>query len=143
MLGLGFIELLVLLLVSALLVVPTWKICDKAGFPGWYGIAIAIPILNLVLLYYLSYAKWPALDNAQGTSQHAQVNSFDTPTEDLYTQPTDNQRAADMFKTARDLVKAGKKTEAVTTLKNLIQLFPNTEYAAKANKSLSGKTNAG
>jgi hypothetical protein len=48
-----------------LVVIPTWKICRKAGFPGWLGIAIAFPFLNAWLLYYLAFAPWPALEDSQ------------------------------------------------------------------------------
>lgn len=49
------------LVLAALFIYPTWRVCERAGFPGWLGVLIAIPVANLVLLYYLAFAEWPAL----------------------------------------------------------------------------------
>ena len=48
-----------------LVVFPSWKICEKAGFPGWYSLAVFFPMLNVFLLYYLAFASWPALEDAE------------------------------------------------------------------------------
>jgi len=40
---------------------PFWKICSKAGFPGWISLAILVPLLNIGLLFFLAFAEWPAL----------------------------------------------------------------------------------
>jgi hypothetical protein len=42
---------------------PAWRICARAGFPGALGLLIVVPFLNLVLLYVLAFAEWPALGN--------------------------------------------------------------------------------
>jgi hypothetical protein len=42
---------------------PAWRICSRAGFPGALGLLIMVPLLNLVLLYVLAFAEWPALRN--------------------------------------------------------------------------------
>ncbi|MDV6031341.1 MAG: hypothetical protein F9B45_14820 [Phycisphaera sp. RhM] len=59
-------ELLVLTvmgsLLSVLVVFPLWLICKKAGFPGWISLAVFFPVLNLILLFYLAFAPWPALN---------------------------------------------------------------------------------
>jgi hypothetical protein len=47
----------------ALCVWPAWRICSRAGFPGALGLLIMVPCLNLVLLYVLAFAAWPALRN--------------------------------------------------------------------------------
>jgi hypothetical protein len=59
--ALGPAELIVLLLLTVLLVWPMWRICTKAGFPGPLGLMAVIPVLNLVLLFFLAFAEWPAL----------------------------------------------------------------------------------
>jgi hypothetical protein len=51
---------------------PAWRICSRAGFPGAMGLLIMIPPLNLVLLYVLAFAEWPALRN-QKTSANLEV----------------------------------------------------------------------
>ncbi len=49
-----------MLAMAVLIVVPMWRICQRAGFPGWFGAFVLIPMLNLVLLYFLAFAEWPA-----------------------------------------------------------------------------------
>ena len=56
----GSIELIGLLFLSALIIFPYWKIFRKAGFPTWLSLLTVIPIVDLVVLYYVGLAKWPA-----------------------------------------------------------------------------------
>ena len=49
-----------LLVIGLLLVVPFWRICQRAGFAGWWSLLILFPVLNLVLIYYLAFADWPS-----------------------------------------------------------------------------------
>lgn len=62
----GPIELLVVFFMVVVTVLPFWMICSKAGFPGWISLAVLIPVLNLVLLFYLAFADWPALRQVSG-----------------------------------------------------------------------------
>jgi hypothetical protein len=48
-----------MLLVAALVILPAWRICFKAGYPGWLALLFLLPIANLVLLYFLAFAEWP------------------------------------------------------------------------------------
>ena len=48
-----------MLVVAVLVVVPVWRICTKAGYSGWLSLLILVPIVNLVLLYFLAFAEWP------------------------------------------------------------------------------------
>ena len=48
-----------MLLVAVLVVVPVWRICTKAGYSGWLSLLVLVPIVNLVLLYFLAFAEWP------------------------------------------------------------------------------------
>ncbi len=48
-----------MLVVGVLVVVPVWRICTKAGYSGWLSLLILVPIVNLVLLYFLAFAEWP------------------------------------------------------------------------------------
>ncbi|WP_070965804.1 hypothetical protein [Vibrio sonorensis] len=34
-------------------------IAKKAGFPGWWIIFLAIPVLNLILIWMFAFIKWP------------------------------------------------------------------------------------
>lgn len=37
-------------------------IARKAGFSGWWSLLILVPTLNLVLLWFFAFSKWP-IDN--------------------------------------------------------------------------------
>jgi hypothetical protein len=39
---------------------PTCLICRRAGFSPWIGVVAIVPIANIVLLWFLALAKWPA-----------------------------------------------------------------------------------
>jgi len=49
-----------MLVMAILVVVPAWRICQRIGYSGWMGILILIPMVNLVFLYFIAFAKWPA-----------------------------------------------------------------------------------
>lgn len=49
-----------MLVVAIAIVVPLWRICTRAGYPGWLGLLILLPVANLLLLYFLAFADWPA-----------------------------------------------------------------------------------
>ena len=54
-------EIIVILLSCLVMIIPFWKICTKAGFPGALSVLIFIPVVNLIFLFYLAFAQWPAL----------------------------------------------------------------------------------
>jgi len=49
-----------MLVVAVLVVVPFWRICRKAGFPGALSLLILVPLVNLVFLYVLAFSGWPS-----------------------------------------------------------------------------------
>lgn len=56
----GMVELFVaLIFVGLIVILPYWKIFSKAGFPGWYSFLLLVPILNLIMIFYLAFAEWP------------------------------------------------------------------------------------
>lgn len=57
MVGGGYLMMLVW---AAIVVVPFWRICQKAGYPGALGLLIIVPLVNILFLYYLAFAAWPA-----------------------------------------------------------------------------------
>ena len=68
-LALVCIVLVPILLVAGVLltVIPFWRICTKAGFPGPLSLLMLVPAGNLVLYFYLAFAAWPALrDQTKG-----------------------------------------------------------------------------
>ena len=66
MFGLGFQELLLLAIIGLVVVLPFWKIFSKAGFSGWLSLVMVIPLLNLVMLFYLAFARWPVHRDLEG-----------------------------------------------------------------------------
>ncbi len=41
-----------------IVLVPTWRICQKAGFSPWMSLLMLVPLGNLILLYILAFADW-------------------------------------------------------------------------------------
>jgi hypothetical protein len=49
---------LVCLVVVAVIVVPLWFICKKAGFSPWLSLLFFVPFGGVILLYVLAFAEW-------------------------------------------------------------------------------------
>ena len=39
---------------------PAARICRRAGFSPWLGVLALIPLVNLVLLWFIALAPWPS-----------------------------------------------------------------------------------
>jgi hypothetical protein len=64
--NLGITELVIILIFAVgfavvAVVWPYWRIFRKAGFPSAFSLLMLVPIANIVMLFYLAYADWPAL----------------------------------------------------------------------------------
>ncbi len=46
------------LVAIAIVIVPFWFICKKAGFSPWLSLINLIPLGNLVLIYVLAFSEW-------------------------------------------------------------------------------------
>ena len=57
-----------MLVIAIVVVIPAWRICQRTGYPGWMGFLILIPIVNLVLLYFIAFSDWPSNRNNDGRS---------------------------------------------------------------------------
>ena len=44
-----------MLVIAAVIVMPFWRICSKAGYAGIMALLVFIPVVNIVLLY----RYWP------------------------------------------------------------------------------------
>lgn len=53
------IGLLWMIIMAALIVIPFWRICKKAGYPGFLSLLVLIPLVNLAFFYFLAFANWP------------------------------------------------------------------------------------
>lgn len=49
-----------MLAIAIVVVIPAWRICQRAGYPGWLGLLILLPVVNLLFLYFIAFADWPA-----------------------------------------------------------------------------------
>ncbi len=57
----GYPELLFLLVGAAIIILPLWKVFSKAGYPGALALGMALPLVNIILLYFLGFSDWPVL----------------------------------------------------------------------------------
>ena len=61
---LGLPETLVIPLITVAMVLvvvwPAGRICRRVGFSPWLGLLAAIPIANVLLLWYVAVSPWPA-----------------------------------------------------------------------------------
>ncbi len=49
---------LIIVVGAAIVIVPTWFICKKAGFSPWLSLLALVPFGGLILLYVLAFAEW-------------------------------------------------------------------------------------
>ena len=49
---------ILIILGLAIVIVPFWFICKKAGFSPWLSLLNIIPLGNLALIYVLAFAEW-------------------------------------------------------------------------------------
>ena len=57
----GFPEMLLLLVGGIIIILPLWKVFSKAGYPGALSLGMMLPVVNIVLLYFLGFSDWPVL----------------------------------------------------------------------------------
>ncbi|HUV69165.1 MAG TPA: hypothetical protein VMW15_05845 [Terracidiphilus sp.] len=50
----------------AILIIPFWFICKKAGFSPWLSLLNIIPLGNLILIYVLAFSDWKVVPAPQG-----------------------------------------------------------------------------
>jgi hypothetical protein len=56
-----FLFLIGHVLVALLLVIPTWRICARAGFSGALSLLHFVPVVgSLVVMAILAFSDWPA-----------------------------------------------------------------------------------
>lgn len=66
MFGIGPPELIIM---GVVVILPYWKIFSKAGFSGWLSFSQIVPILSLIVLFYLAFAEWPILRELKNFKQ--------------------------------------------------------------------------
>jgi hypothetical protein len=58
-----------ILVALAIVIVPCWFICKKAGFSPWLSFLNLIPLGNLILLYVLAFSEWKVIPAPQAMWQ--------------------------------------------------------------------------
>ena len=64
----GFPELLVVLVISAMALIIVWpamRICRRVGFSPWLGILAILPLANVLLVWFVAFAEWPLEKSAR------------------------------------------------------------------------------
>jgi dolichol kinase len=70
----GLTEILLIVTVCLIfaiifLLIPYWRIFEKAGFSPAFSLLMILPIVNLVMIYYLAFAEWPSLKQGQSVKE--------------------------------------------------------------------------
>ena len=64
----GVPELLVIVAILAVSLVVIWpagRICRRAGFSSWLGVLVMVPVANVLLLWFVALADWPAATSSR------------------------------------------------------------------------------
>jgi hypothetical protein len=56
------IGIVVLVLIIWAFIVVFGRIVNRAGYSRWWLLTMAVPLLNLVMLWIFAFADWPAAD---------------------------------------------------------------------------------
>jgi hypothetical protein len=56
---------IIIVICLAIVIVPFWFICKKAGFSPWLSLLLIIPFGNLFLYYFLAFADWKVVPVSQ------------------------------------------------------------------------------
>lgn len=57
--GAGWLEIAIIVAVAATTAWAAALVAGKAGYSHWWGLAILVPVLNLVLVWYFAFSAWP------------------------------------------------------------------------------------
>jgi hypothetical protein len=56
---------IIVLIILAIVIVPFWFICKKAGFTPWLSLLNLVPLGGLILMYVLAFAEWKVVPAPQ------------------------------------------------------------------------------
>ena len=60
-----------------LLIVPTWRILQRAGFNGAWALLMLVPVVGLLVPWVVSFLKWPSdRDYKTSTSKGGVIAGF-------------------------------------------------------------------
>ena len=59
-------------LVGAIIaIIPFYRICKRVGWNPWLSLLVAVPLANLIFIYFLAFSDWPIQKSSEvptGTS---------------------------------------------------------------------------
>lgn len=55
----------VMIIMAVVIIVPFWFIISKTGYSKWLSLLMVVPVLNVILLYFLAFSNWPSLRSAK------------------------------------------------------------------------------
>jgi len=55
----SFLPIYPFLLMLFVIIIPLWKIVKKTGHHGALSLLFIIPLLNIIMLYFLAFSVWP------------------------------------------------------------------------------------
>jgi hypothetical protein len=41
-------------------IIPFWRLCTRAGYSPWLSLLVAIPLINVIFIYFLAFSEWPS-----------------------------------------------------------------------------------
>lgn len=62
--GISIWQLIIILFIFLILLFVFGPVAGKAGYSRWWALLLAIPIINIVLIWTFAFIKWPAESNA-------------------------------------------------------------------------------
>ena len=63
--GFGAFDALFIVVLLVLVVVPYWKLWQRTGHSGAWGLLMVVPLVNIISLWVLAFKRWPALDGGE------------------------------------------------------------------------------
>jgi hypothetical protein len=56
----GPFGIIMCLIFMILIIPPFWSLFSKAGYSKWLSLIMVVPIVNIVMLYFLAFSTWPS-----------------------------------------------------------------------------------
>ena len=56
---------IMMLIFGALIVIPFWFIFKKAGYSRWLALLMLVPLINVIMVYFLAFSTWPIHGRAE------------------------------------------------------------------------------
>ncbi len=57
--GIGLWQLIIMSILFLLPIFIYRPVAEKAGFPGWWAVTMAIPVVNIAVVWAFAFMEWP------------------------------------------------------------------------------------